>query len=107
MMTLGKHGSLFFTAAEGFKQVPAFANQVIDRVGAGDAVLCVTALGVIANAPAEVVSFLGNLTGAEAVAILGNQRSIERMPLYRHAEALLKVHKVDGHSVSRQMRSAA
>jgi rfaE bifunctional protein nucleotidyltransferase chain/domain len=95
MMTMGKHGSLFYTAAEGFKQVPALAHQVVDRVGAGDAVLCVTALCVAANAPAEVVSFLGNLAGAEAVAIMGNQRSIERVPLYRHVESLLKVHKVD------------
>lgn len=93
MMTLGKHGSLYYTEKEGFKQVPAFANQVIDRVGAGDAVLCVTALCVVAGAPAEITNFLGSVTGAEAVAILSNQRSIERIPLYRHVECLMKVHK--------------
>jgi rfaE bifunctional protein nucleotidyltransferase chain/domain len=96
MMTLGKYGSLCYTAADGFKQVPAFANQVIDRVGAGDAVLCVTALAVLANAAAEVISFLGSVTGAEAVAIVANQRSIERIPLYRHVECLLKVHRQGG-----------
>jgi rfaE bifunctional protein nucleotidyltransferase chain/domain len=107
MMTMGKHGSLFYTVAEGFKQVPALAHQVVDRVGAGDAVLCVTALCVVANAPGEVVSFLGNLAGAEAVAILGNQRSIERMPLYRHVENLLKVHKMTGPAGAAPTRTAA
>jgi rfaE bifunctional protein nucleotidyltransferase chain/domain len=96
MLTLGKYGTLYFSEPEGFKRVPAFANQVVDRVGAGDAVLCLTALCVAANAPAEVVGFVGNVTGAEAVAILGNQRPIERAPLFRHVECLLKVHKASG-----------
>jgi len=68
---------------------------VVDRVGAGDAVLCVTALAVAAGVSSEVVPFLGNVVGAEAVTILGNQRSIERIPLYRHIECLLKVHKAE------------
>lgn len=92
MMTQGKYGSLFYTAPVGLSHVPAFATSVVDRVGAGDAVLCVTGLCVAAGAPPEVVGFLGNVTGAEAVKILGNQRSIERIPLFRHVECLLKVH---------------
>jgi rfaE bifunctional protein nucleotidyltransferase chain/domain len=95
MMTQGKHGSLFYSAPEEFRQVPAFATQIVDRVGAGDAVLCVTTLAVAMRAPAEVVNFLGNVVGAEAVTILGNQRSIDRIPLYRHVECLLKVHRSD------------
>jgi bifunctional ADP-heptose synthase (sugar kinase/adenylyltransferase) len=95
MMTQGKHGSVFFTAPDQFQQVPAFATQVVDRVGAGDAVLSITALCVAMNAPPEVVTFIGNVAGAEAVTIMGNQRSIERIPLYRHVECLLKVHKAE------------
>ena len=44
------------------------------------------------DAPPEVTAFLGNVVGAEAVAIMGNQRSIERVPLFRHVECLLKMH---------------
>ena len=65
---------------------------MVDRVGAGDAVLCVTALAVAAGAPPETVPFLGNVVGAEAVTIMGNQRAIERIPMYRHVECLLKMH---------------
>jgi cytidyltransferase-like protein len=95
MLTQGKYGSLSYTAEEGFKRVPAFATQVVDRVGAGDAVHCVTSLCSALGMPAEPLAFLGNMVGAQAVAILGNKRSIERIPLYRHVECILKVHKQD------------
>jgi rfaE bifunctional protein nucleotidyltransferase chain/domain len=98
MMTQGKYGTLFYTAPGEFKQVPALATHVVDRIGAGDAVLCLTSLCVAMKAPAEVVAFLGNVAGAEAVTILGNQRSIDRVPLYRHVECLLKVHRADQQS---------
>ena len=92
MMTRGKFGSLFFTAPRQFDHVPALATRVVDRVGAGDAVLSLTSLCVAAGAPAEITAFVGNVVGAEAVTIMGNQRSIERIPLYRHVECLLKTH---------------
>jgi sugar/nucleoside kinase (ribokinase family) len=93
MMTRGSAGALYHTAPDQFHQAPAFAAKVVDRVGAGDAVLCVSALAVAAGAAPEVVPFIGNVVGGEAVMILGNQRAIERIPLYRHVECLLKVHK--------------
>jgi rfaE bifunctional protein nucleotidyltransferase chain/domain len=93
MMTRGSNGTLFYTAPAEYHRVPALATKVVDRVGAGDAVLCVTSLCVALGAPPEVVAFVGNVVGAEAVTILGNQRSIERIPLYRHVECLLKIHK--------------
>jgi len=64
----------------------------VDRIGAGDAVLCVTALCALSEASPEVTAFLGNVVGAEAVAILGNQRAVERIPTFRHVECLLKMH---------------
>ena len=93
MLTHGKYGCLAYRESEGFKRVPALATQVIDRVGAGDAVLCVTALCLAQGATAEVAGFIGNVVGAEAVKILGNQRFIERIPLFRHIECLLKFHQ--------------
>jgi len=96
MMTQGSKGCLYHTAPDGYTRAPALAAKVVDRVGAGDAVLCVTALAAALGAPPEVVTFLANVVGAEAVSILGNQRSIERVPLYRHIECLLKVHESGG-----------
>ncbi len=44
VLTLGKYGCLSYSTSEGFKQVPAFATKVVDRVGAGDAVFSLTSL---------------------------------------------------------------
>ena len=63
---------------------------VVDRVGAGDAVFSVAALCVAQNAPMEIVGFIGNAVGAEAVAIVGNRTSIQRASLLKHIETLLK-----------------
>ena len=70
--------------------MPAFATKVVDRVGAGDAVFAVSALCAAQQAPMEVIGFIGSVVGAEAVATVGNKRSIERVSLFKHIESLLK-----------------
>ena len=89
-VTRGKNGSLCYRKDEGFFDVPAFAGQVIDRMGSGDAFLSVTALCVAQKAPMEVVGFIGNAVGAQAVATIGHRASVERIPLFKHIESLLK-----------------
>jgi len=90
LVTCGKDGNLAYSRAEGFFHVPALATHVVDRMGAGDAVLSLTSLLAAQQAPMEVVAFLGNVVGAEAVATVGHRQSIERVPLLKHIESLLK-----------------
>ncbi len=92
MITRGSAGTLLHSAPGEFTRVPALATKVVDRVGAGDAVLCVTALCTAMEAEPEITAFIGNVVGAEAVAIMGNQRSVEQIPIFRHVECLLKLH---------------
>lgn len=107
MSTLGRRGTLSYSEPNGFTRVPAFATQIVDRVGAGDAVLCLTSLCVAQGAHPEIVGFVGNVVGAEAVAIMGNQRSIERVPLCRHIECLLKLHHASQRDAASRIRIAA
>lgn len=90
MITQGNQGCTCFNANEGFFDVPAFTNRIVDRVGAGDSVLAVTSLCVAQQAPMEMVGFIGNAVGAEAVATVGHQKFIEQVPLFRHIETLMK-----------------
>ncbi len=89
-VTRGKSGCICYSQEEGFVEVPAFAGKVIDRMGAGDAFLSLTALCVAQKIPSEVVGFIGNVVGAQAVATVGHRRFIERAPLYKHIESILK-----------------
>jgi len=42
------------------------------------------------GAPADVVSFVGNVVGAEACMIMGNKESVDPTSLFRHVTSLLK-----------------
>jgi len=90
MITRGSNGSLFYRKEEGFTACPAFAIKVVDRVGAGDAVLALTSVMAANSTPADVIGFLGNLVGADAVSFVGNERSIDRVKLLKGITSLMK-----------------
>ena len=90
LITLGKQCAHSYKSGESVYEVPAFATSIKDRVGAGDAVLAITSLCVVQNAPAELVAFIGNIVGAEAVNIMGNKSYIEKVPLMKRITCLLK-----------------
>ncbi|MFC1824513.1 PfkB family carbohydrate kinase [Thermodesulfobacteriota bacterium] len=78
-VTRGRRGCMFHNRKEGgFIQVPSFATNVVDRVGAGDAFFAITSLASVRNAPSELIAFLGNVAGSLAVEIMGNQKSIDK-----------------------------
>ena len=89
-VTRGKDGSISYNDKEGFIESPALSNQVIDRMGAGDSVLAITALCAAQKAPLEILSFIGNVAGAQAVATLGHSKSISKENLIKHINSLLK-----------------
>jgi sugar/nucleoside kinase (ribokinase family) len=90
LITRGAKGCLCYDSDAGFFDVPGFAIRTVDRVGAGDAVFGIASLCAALRAPIEVIGFIGNAVGTQAVGIVGNERFIERAPLLKHIEALLK-----------------
>jgi bifunctional ADP-heptose synthase (sugar kinase/adenylyltransferase) len=90
LVTRGSSGCVVFDRAEGFAQVPAFAIRVVDRVGAGDAVLALTAPCAAVGVPALMLGFIANVVGAEACTIMGHRSSIEPSSLFRHITSLMK-----------------
>ncbi len=89
-ITRGKHGCICYSKQDGFVEVPAFAGRVLDRMGAGDAFLAITALCAVQETPPEVTGFIGNCAGALSVGTIGHSSFIDKVPLYKHIESLLK-----------------
>jgi len=89
VITQGRDGCLCYHAPEGFFAVPAFTKRIVDRIGAGDALLAASALCAARDVPMEVVGFLGNLVGAQAVETVGNRSVITRAMLVERIGALL------------------
>lgn len=90
IVTSGRRGCTVWNESGEFTKVPAFAEQVVDRVGAGDAFLSVTALAARLNAPDEILGFLGNATGALAVKVVGNAKPIDKKSVEKFVTALMK-----------------
>ena len=90
VVTLGSQGCVVRGMDGTFVELPAFALKVVDRIGAGDAFLSVTALSAYLKAPVELIGFIGNVVGALAVEILGNQKSIDKMSVKKFITSLLK-----------------
>jgi rfaE bifunctional protein kinase chain/domain/rfaE bifunctional protein nucleotidyltransferase chain/domain len=90
IVTRGNRGCLSYDKDEGFFEIPAFTQHVVDRIGAGDALLSLTALCAAQHAPMEIAGFIGNVVGAEAVLTISNKTPIERVSLFKHIVSLLK-----------------
>jgi len=89
MVTQGKSGTSLFTRHRGVFHCPALATTVLERIGAGDAVLALSSVATAAGLSPEIVSVLGNLAGAQMVAVMGNSASIRKSRLVQSAGHLL------------------
>jgi bifunctional ADP-heptose synthase (sugar kinase/adenylyltransferase) len=90
LVTLGKAGSIGIDASGKISRTPIFSSTVVDTVGAGDAVFAFTAPCAARGIPLDLVGFIGNVVGAIAVQIMGNQRPVEREEFLELAAALLR-----------------
>ena len=83
VMTIGQ--------APGFPPVyiPPLVTDITDSVGAGDAFFSLAGLAAARGLPLDVATFLGQLAGAQAVNIIGNERPISKPALLKAALSLL------------------
>jgi rfaE bifunctional protein nucleotidyltransferase chain/domain len=90
LVTRGAKGCVIHDRERGICRVPAFAIRVVDRVGAGDAVLGIASPCAALNVPPQALGFIANVVGAEACTILGHRSFIEPTGLFRHITSLMK-----------------
>ncbi len=90
IVTHGNQGCVTRHADGRVQRIPAFTKTVVDTVGAGDAFLAVTAPLAAAGGNIEHVGFVGNAAGAIKVGIVGHRSSIEKIPLIKYLNTLLK-----------------
>ncbi len=90
VVTRGRRGCAVSESGGVFTQVPTFATNIVDRVGAGDAFFSVTALAAVQDVESEILGFLGSVAGSLAVEIIGNKKSIDKVSMQKYITALLK-----------------
>ncbi|MCO5144091.1 MAG: PfkB family carbohydrate kinase [Oligoflexia bacterium] len=89
-MTLGPMGAYYGSANQDEIKSPAFADTVVDAVGAGDAFFSITSLFVKVGAPDPIVPFVGNVFAGLKTKVMGNKSSVTKAQLIKAITAILK-----------------
>ena len=76
IVTKGKDGATFFGENSKIIHCPAFADQSIDKVGAGDAMLSIVAPALKQKIDPEITLFLGSIAAAISVKNIGNKVAV-------------------------------
>ena len=89
-VTRGNNGAVLIDKKGKSINSPAFANKVVDKVGAGDAMLAMISLGMKIKMKSDLALFLGSLAGATAVESIGNSEYLSKNQLLRQIQFSIK-----------------
>jgi hypothetical protein len=89
-VTQGAAGLMYWTKDLGIETAPGFAPFVIDRVGAGDALLSTVSALRINQIPIDIAAFYGNIAGAHLVSTMGNSINVSRFLLKETAREIIE-----------------
>ncbi|WP_421900012.1 PfkB family carbohydrate kinase [Maridesulfovibrio sp.] len=90
LVTQGSRGCSLYNPTSEFVRIPSFQSNVVDRVGAGDALFSIAAMSACMGLHEELVGFLGNIAGSLAVQIMGNDRAIDKQSMRKYITATMK-----------------
>lgn len=88
-LTRGNVFTIGLKSGEDPVSISPMEKRIIDTIGAGDAFFSLAALAAAKGASAEVATFLGQIAGAQAVRIPGNEAPISKPSTLRAIESLL------------------
>lgn len=91
VITRGIKGAIFYTKKNKRKiYCPAFAKNIVDKVGAGDAMLSVMSLLCKVGCDPMVSIFLGSLAAAQNVEQLNNSKILNKNKMIQYANYMMK-----------------
>lgn len=89
LLTEGRSGCSLL-AGHDSQSAPSFTSNVVDRVGAGDALFSLTAICAYKNVPPDVIVFFGNIAGSLAVETIGNAKAVSNDAIVKYITAIMK-----------------
>jgi len=91
IVTRGKNGSILYDKINNeFIECPAFASSVVDKVGAGDAMLSVISIALNIGLDKRLSLLLGSLAAAQSVESMGNSLFVDKNKMLKVIESLIK-----------------
>ena len=91
IVTMGDKGSILFNKNKNkFFYSEAYANKVVDKVGAGDAMLAFIGPCLKLNIDLDLSLLISSLAAAQSVENIGNKVSTNKIKLLKTLENILK-----------------
>ena len=73
-----------------FFYADAFANKIVDKVGAGDTMLSVIGLCLKSKIDYNLTLLISSLAAAQSVESIGNKNTIKKLKILKTLESILK-----------------
>jgi len=91
VVTRGKQGALLYNKKfNKFNSCEAYARTVVDKIGAGDAMLSIVVLCLKNGFSRELSLLVGSLAAAQSTETMGNKESVNKTRILKTLEHMLK-----------------
>ena len=91
VVTRGSDGAtLYNREMDHFFLCPAFASKVVDKIGAGDAMLALISVSLFNDNTPDLSLFIGSLASAQSVETIGNSVPVGKTPLLKTIQHAFK-----------------
>jgi len=89
-VTKGKDGAFLLSNKKDSINCPAFANQVVDKIGSGDALLSLLSVCLYNDIKEDLSLMIGSIAAAQSVESIGNSSPINKINLLKTISHFLK-----------------
>ena len=90
IVTQGSLGATYYNKKQNkFYIAPAFASKVIDKVGAGDAMLAISSL-CLKNLDKNLLLLISSLAASQVVENIGNSKNVDKKEILKSINYILK-----------------
>ena len=91
VVTRGNQGAkLYHRGKDEFMTCPAFASKVVDKIGAGDAMLALLSTSLRSGCDEKISLLVGSLAAAQSVETIGNSKSVSKNTVLKTLRHVLK-----------------
>jgi len=91
IVTRGIHGSILFdNTKNSYLECPAFTSNVVDKIGAGDAMLSIISVALKAGIDQRLSLLLSSIAAAQSVESIGNSISVDKDKMLKVIENITK-----------------
>ena len=74
---------LYSADNEKYHHCPAFAAKIVDKIGAGDAMLALLSCALKSGFESDLSLFMGSLAAAQSVETIGNSTPVSKVQLLK------------------------